>query len=398
MTRPNLLFALLSLLVPALASAGATPAEVIDGLDASEWLVSGTATAPDSQWGMFSVRDELGVLSPWSGPTFSLMTTADPDGSACADHDWPGAQDLGDHATLEFELDVPAGANTLRFYTYFLTKEYPEWVGSEFNDVYTGRIVPEPGSGGYAGDILFDAFGNPITVNSALFAVPGGPALAGTCFEQHGGTGWIQATIPVVPETRITLTFEIWDVSDGIFDSWAILDGFDFDEAITEDPKVDPVPDEPLRIGFVSPKEGPLEGGGQATIHGFGFTPSTQVVWDGAVLEGVTMQNSGENLRIDGVPAREGAGSIDIVVVRADESATLVDGYTYFDPADGIPRPEIHAVTPGQVHPDGGTALVVAGTGIWGAATAAFVEDDGAFTELEVGTVTGPPEATRRSS
>ncbi|MCP4867356.1 MAG: hypothetical protein GY898_01390 [Proteobacteria bacterium] len=390
MTRSSVLILVLSLLVPAIASAGAAPNELVEGLDAADWLVEGTAATPNSQWGMFSVRPDLGVLQPYEGATFSLMTTGDPDSTACADYDWPGALDQGDFATLEFELDVPAGANTLRFYTYFLTREYPEWVGSEFNDVYTGRITPEAGSVGYEGDILFDAFGNPITVNSALFAVTGGPALAGTCFEKHGGTGWIQAAIPVVAETRITLTFEIWDVSDGIFDSWAILDGFDFDETDIEDPIVDPVPDEPLRIGFVSPKEGPLEGGGQATIHGFGFTPQTQVIWNGEVLTDVTMQNSGEALRIDSVPGHDATESIDIVVVREDESATLIGGYTYYDPTEGLPRPEIHAVEPGEAHPDGGTLLTVIGTGIWSAATAAFIDEDGNATDVDMGTVTGP--------
>jgi len=154
---------------------------------------------------------------------------------------------------------------------------------------------------------------------------------------------------------------------------------------------VDPVPDEPLRIGFVSPKEGTLEGGGQVTIHGFGFTPATVVVWNGAPLSDVTMENSGENLRIDDVPAHDVAESIDIVVVRGDESATLVDGYTYYDPAEGLPRPEIHGVVPGEVHPDGGTALLVTGTGIWSAATATFVDDSGAAVDADVGTVTGPP-------
>jgi hypothetical protein len=334
------------------------------------------------------------VLVPWAGPTFSLLTTGDPDSVGCADHDWPGAQALGDHATLEFDLDVPAGAHTLRFYTYFLSKEYPKWIGSEFNDVYTGYITPQD-SDGFEGEVLFDAFGNPITVNSALFAVTGGEALAGTCFESHGGTGWIAVGVPVVPSSRITLTFDIWDVSDGIYDSWAILDGFTFEEDEIEEPEVDPVPDVPLRIGFVSPKEGPIEGGGPVTIHGFGFTPTTEVIWNGSTLGNVTVTSSGEALRIADVPAHELAESIDIVIVRGTESVTLLNGYTYYNPAEGLPRPEIHAVTPGEVHPAGGTTITILGTGIDSSATARFVDEDGVAADADLVSVTDGPSGSQ---
>ena len=41
-----------------------------------------------------------------------------------------------------------------------------------------------------------------------------------------GGTGWITTEAPIVPGETITVQFMVWDSSDPIYDSGAIIDFF----------------------------------------------------------------------------------------------------------------------------------------------------------------------------
>src|SRR5205807_79673 len=102
----------------------------------------------------------------------------------------------------------------------------------------------------FHGNISFDAKGNPINVNAALFQVCdtadvcGGtmpfvctkPAtgLNGTGYELDdgtgrrigGGTGWLTTTAPVTPGERVTLRFVIFDEGDHLWDSVVLIDNF----------------------------------------------------------------------------------------------------------------------------------------------------------------------------
>jgi len=52
--------------------------------------------------------------------------------------------------------------------------------------------------------------------------------LTGTGFEGHGATGWLTTTVPVdtLRGKEITLFAAVWDAGDGILDSTAIMDNF----------------------------------------------------------------------------------------------------------------------------------------------------------------------------
>jgi hypothetical protein len=92
------------------------------------------------------------------------------------------------------------------------------------------------------GNIAFDQDGNPISVNNSLLQVCqpqsaggkqfncplGNSFLSGTGFEGHAATGWLTTTAPVdtVRGKEITLTWAIWDQGDGILDSTALIDDF----------------------------------------------------------------------------------------------------------------------------------------------------------------------------
>jgi hypothetical protein len=105
--------------------------------------------------------------------------------------------------------------------------------------------------------VLFDTKGNPVTVNLAgvFFPIPGSPtfdspALAGTGFggliaNSQGGsnsyarkttvlggsTGWLTTTVPVQPGEIMTIRYVLWDSSDHLFDSTAIIDNWQWLQA-----------------------------------------------------------------------------------------------------------------------------------------------------------------------
>lgn len=59
----------------------------------------------------------------------------------------------------------------------------------------------------------------------------GNGELAGTGMEvgnTGGGTQWLETTAPIVPGETITLELSVFDVSDNILDSLALLDAFEW--------------------------------------------------------------------------------------------------------------------------------------------------------------------------
>ena len=54
----------------------------------------------------------------------------------------------------------------------------------------------------------------------------GNGQLAGTGFEDRGGSFWLTTSGNVIPGDIVTLRIVVWDVGDSYFDSMAVLDGF----------------------------------------------------------------------------------------------------------------------------------------------------------------------------
>jgi hypothetical protein len=131
-----------------------------------------------------------------------------------------------DKLWMQMELTVPAGVEGYIFDFAYFSSEYPAWVNTPYNDMFIAWSTSES----YTGNITFvnDA---PLTITSledaGAFQYKGqSPALAGTGFEGHAGTGWFVARGSAAPLETFQLTFFIADMADSILATKVLLDNF----------------------------------------------------------------------------------------------------------------------------------------------------------------------------
>ena len=157
---------------------------------------------------------------------------------ACVDNSAPGCLELDNivlgsttynACVLEFDL-IPIG-NVLEFQYVFASEEYPEYVGSSFNDVFGFFINgANPLGGNYLdsniaiipGTSLPVAINNiNATLNSAYFI--DNQILNGQTIVFDGFTTVLLAQVYVLPGNTYHLKMAIADVADGVFDSGIFL-------------------------------------------------------------------------------------------------------------------------------------------------------------------------------
>ncbi|WP_096334394.1 choice-of-anchor L domain-containing protein [Nannocystis exedens] len=156
-----------------------------------------------------------------------------------------GGGDAEDKMWFGFEVTSPAIANgqiaDANGYTFdfaYFSAEFPEWVNTDYNDIF----VVWQSSEDYTGNVTF-INGQPLTV-TALWPIDfqgecefldpncqgGDQHLQGTGYIADGGaTGWYKATGGVKPGETFSLTFAIFDMGDSTYDTTAILDNWSWD-------------------------------------------------------------------------------------------------------------------------------------------------------------------------
>jgi hypothetical protein len=173
---------------------------------------------------------------PTDGSTFAIMSA----GLAASAYLTNSAQNLSqiltglnnsdgeDLVQLELFLQVPAGITCATFDFAYLSEEFPEFVGTQYNDVFTAELggtnMTISGTEVIAPlNYAHDRFGNPISVN-AVFGVTLTPN--GGLPTYDGETEVLQASTPVTPSTTIDLVLSVQDLGDSIYDSATFLDKF----------------------------------------------------------------------------------------------------------------------------------------------------------------------------
>ncbi len=193
--------------------------------------------------GIAADKNSPNFSDPEEGTDFSNMyVNPEPKLVAAADCGSKQPTEVHDYTEFVLKMKAPTNAKSFSFQFQFFSAEYPEFVCTEFNDEF---LVEMESANEYATrtNISFDMMKNPVTVNNGFFSVcknSAGNAHTQNCTkpvsqiaetgygdnEQGGSTGWLQTTAPVTPGEEFVLHFIIFDEGDGILDSAALIDNF----------------------------------------------------------------------------------------------------------------------------------------------------------------------------
>ncbi|RLF28957.1 MAG: hypothetical protein DRN05_02810 [Thermoplasmata archaeon] len=207
-----------------------------------------TDTIGHRQAGVFT---SLGTMHPTNGSTFVILSTGIAGAVPVTTNSYNPGSERGtyfhgrygyprDRASLTLVLQVPQHMHYLYYDVQFLSAEYPEYVGTQYNDKLTVTVdSPSQGTSTYIIDVnsgnfvltahnipgtgfdIFATSGNPNGVDwvSTTPRDPGADA---------GATALVTAEHPVSPNEIITVTFTIKDTGDNQFDSAAFIDNLMF--------------------------------------------------------------------------------------------------------------------------------------------------------------------------
>lgn len=202
-------------------------------------LSSGTARDPTDPGYVTVVGCDKGYVSGTPAP-YPRETAACPGVVTGRAHDG---------VALRLTIRVPTNARSFSLNESFFSVEFPQFVCSTFNDSFVITMAPNPNMNSNDANVAFDQQDNPISVNNSLLQVcdpqttggksfpcpQGAASLSGTGFgpdmfsaKSHAATGWLKTTVSVEKYRgkEITLFIAIWDSGDGVLDSTAILDNF----------------------------------------------------------------------------------------------------------------------------------------------------------------------------
>src|SRR6267378_1205328 len=192
---------------------GSNPADLVQSIADNPAIVTGAAfTTIPPRGTPHGIGNSPLAGFPVSGGTFAILTTGNA-AFADAPNTAPNtsASDGGtsvrgdtDHdvSILRIDLDVPGGANCLSINFRFLSEEYPEFVGSPFNDAFIAELDTSTwttsGTAISAPDnFAFDPAHNVISVNAVGPTNMTQANAAGTTYD--GATPLLSASTPVTP-------------------------------------------------------------------------------------------------------------------------------------------------------------------------------------------------------
>lgn len=206
------------------------------------------------------VKDWLGTANPPLKAAGEL-----PAAPGCGSISSPGT--ANDSVMLVLTLRAPTNARAFSFNSFFFSAEFPEFVCTSFNDQFIALVdtpggTPSPIANPVDKNLMTLTQGGkkwPIAINiasgtsvfsacsttdttascggtkvSSLSCSLGSGDLTGTGFETPsggtcdigGGTYWLTTAGNIIPGDLLQIRIAIWDVSDSVYDSTALIDGF----------------------------------------------------------------------------------------------------------------------------------------------------------------------------
>jgi hypothetical protein len=200
------------------------------------WVTGASFVAVPPSGTPNAVSDTALTGFPTNGAKYGILTTGDAKLADDANNSGGSGFDNGgenvrgntdyDVTILKTDLAVPSGVNCLAISFRFLSEEYPEWVGSEFNDAFIAELDNSTwstsGSTINAPDnFAFGPSGEVISINGTGFTSVSSAAAAGTTYDS--ATTLLQAKTPITSGTH-SLYLSIFDQGDKILDSAVFID------------------------------------------------------------------------------------------------------------------------------------------------------------------------------
>ena len=185
-------------------------------------------TWPGERWGpSFPPTARPSGSSPPGSPTTAGSPT--PKGNLGTELGGTSKLNGRDLTQLRVNLNAPAGTNYISFDFAFYSEEFPEFIGSSFNDVFVAEIGASniTASGNQVAapnNFVKDPNGNMITVNNA-FGVTAENA-AGTTYD--GATPRLKTQTAINSGQPVVLNLSIADLGDSRYDSSVFVDNIAF--------------------------------------------------------------------------------------------------------------------------------------------------------------------------
>lgn len=199
--------------------------------------------------GLMRDQNDAGYVDP--NPGTDLLWLGNPPAAYLAAHggalpssagcsgNCPAGTGANDSVNVRFSIRVPTNAQSFSYDFRFVSSEYWVYSCTQYNDFYLALLTSTANGIPADKNISFDSQNNPVSVNNGFFDVcvpkgcytcPAGSGELGGTGMQLGFTGgatkWLTTDAPVVPGETIQLDLMIFDVSDGVLDSLALLDNF----------------------------------------------------------------------------------------------------------------------------------------------------------------------------
>lgn len=217
----------------AVVSADAAALAAAMDVPAADLVSASLGTTDPNGTGVGTSR--LGRFFPRRGTSFAILSTglaSDADShndseSRTGELNGLNNSEGEDMVQLRLVLRPPATARCAAFDVAFYSEEFPEFVGTQFNDAFTAEVggsdlqiinkqVVSPFN------VAFDTAGNPISVNT-VFGVS-----ADTASTYDGATPLLRVTAPLdlsaFPQVEFVITIQ--DLGDSAYDSAVMLDSF----------------------------------------------------------------------------------------------------------------------------------------------------------------------------
>lgn len=213
----------------------ASPGIVTAASFVSTTVTTGTTTTP-ANTPANATADSVLAGFPRNGPSFGILTTGDPtfvddpNAEGNKGDENSGGTSRGDTdrdvTVMKVDFNVAADQNCVQFDFKFFSEEFPEFVGSPFNDAFIAEIDVTTwdtvGSEITAPDnIALDPFGDVVSINASGPTSVSPGAAAGTTYDS--ATNVLGAKSPVTPGPH-SLYLSIFDQGDQIYDSAVFLD------------------------------------------------------------------------------------------------------------------------------------------------------------------------------